>query len=88
MQPKFPCIPVSLDHLRFIGHVVIVAVFNIPLSDKGLEVGAELHAVGWVHVDHLNLSGHTLIVQQGIHNYHGVAQDHAVDPFIGKLICL
>ena len=62
--------------------LVVIAVLDIPFSDKGLEVRSEFHAVGRVHVDHLDLAAHALVMEQRVHHHQGVSQDHSVDPLV------
>ena len=86
MQPKLPGIPIGLDHLRLAGHGVVVPVLDVAPAHEGLEVGAEFHAIGWVHVDHLHLAAQLLVGQERIHHHQGVAQDQPVAPAAGVLV--
>ena len=68
MNPQLPGIPKGPDLLRLMGQILILAVLDIPLIHKGLEIAAVLDAVGRVDVDHLHLPGHALLLQQGVHH--------------------
>ena len=80
MQAQFPRIAVRLDHFRLADHFVIRPVLHIPLAHKRLEVGAKLHPIRRVNVDHLHLPAHTLVFQQRIHHMQRIPQHHAVHP--------
>ncbi len=86
MQPEFPRVAVGLDHLGLAGHVRVVVVSDIALAHERLEVGAELHPVWRVHVDHLHLAAEALVVQQRVHDDEGVAEDQPIDPRIPVLV--
>ena len=86
MQPEFPGVAVGLDHLRLAREIVIVVVLHVAFSDKRLEIAAELHAVGRVHVDHLHLAAEVLVVQKRVHHHQRIAEDHAVGPAVAELV--
>ena len=88
MQAEFPGIPIGLDHFRFARHVLVVIMGDIALADEGLEVAAELHAVGRVHVDHLHLATEPFIVQERVHDHKRITQHHAIRPVVLILIGL
>ena len=88
MDAQFPGVPESFDHLRLLGQVLVLFILHIPLVHKGLEVRAVLDAVGRVDVDHLHLSGHALLLQQGVHDDQAVARNHPVRPVNAVLIKL
>src|ERR1700674_1444292 len=50
----------------------------VPLTDKRLEVAAELHAIRRVHVNHLDLSAQALVVQKRVHHHQGITENHPV----------
>ena len=79
MDAERPGIAICLDHLRLAreGGVVLP---DVALVDAWLEVAAVLHAIGWVHVDHLDFAGHALAFQQRVHDDERVAQNEAVRP--------
>jgi hypothetical protein len=86
MEPEFPGIAVGLHHLGLARHVIVVVVANVALAHEGLEVRAELNAVGRVHVDHLHLPAQALVVEQRVHHRQRVAEDQPVDPLVAMLI--
>ncbi|MFO0006130.1 MAG: hypothetical protein ACK559_33910, partial [bacterium] len=75
-----------LHGLRLARHEVIVVVPDLPAPDEGLEVGPELHAVGRVHEDHLNLSAEVLEPQQRVHDHERVAEHEPIDPLVPVLV--
>ena len=80
MNPKLPCIPVSLHHLRLARHEIIIPMLHISLPDKRLEIAPELHAVGRVHIYRLNLPSQSLILKQAVHHHKRIAEDNPVHP--------
>ena len=88
VQPQLPGIPVSLDHLRLAGQGLVVVVADVALADERLKIGAELHAVGRIDVDHLHLPAEILVVQQRVHHHQRITEDHAVLPAVGVFVGL
>src|SRR5579864_3964936 len=82
MNAKFPCVPKSFDHFWLGRQVLIPAVFYVTFIYKWLEVAPIADAVRWVDVSHLNLTRHSLLFQQGIHNEQAVTSDEAVRPVV------
>src|SRR3990172_10433900 len=88
MQSKFPCIPISLYHLRFTGHVFIIIMTYITFTNKWLEVTAEFDAVGRVKIDHLHLSSKPFVVQKRVHYNKRISKDHAIYPLVPVFVSL
>ncbi len=80
MNAELPRVPERLDHLRFLREVFVPAILNVTFADERLEVGAVLDAVRRVDVDHLQLSGHPLLLQQRVHHQQRIAGDQPVGP--------
>ena len=53
---------------------------NIALTNKRLEIRAIFHSIGRIEIDHLRLSAHAFIFEQGVHDLQRVAQDQTVRP--------
>lgn len=81
MQAEFPGVPIGFHHLRFSDHLVVFSVIDPVLSNEGLEVRPELHAVGWIEIDHLNLATHPLVFEERVHHLQRVAKDQTVGPW-------
>jgi len=79
MDAEGPGVAVGLDHLRLPGEVLCL-VLHVPATHFGLEVAGVFDAVGWVHIDHLDLSGQGLASGQRRHNSEGITKDHPVGP--------
>ena len=56
------------------------------LRTKGWKFGAELHRVGRVHVDGLNLASQALVSEERVHHHQRVAQDQPVHPPVLMLV--
>ena len=61
---------------------------HVALAHEGLEVRAELHRVGRIHVDGLHLAAEALVSGEGVHHHQGIAQDQPVHPPVAVLVCL
>ena len=66
----------------------VVAVGHVALAHEGLEVRAELHRVGRIHVDGLHLAAEPLVSDEGVHHHQGIAEDQPVHPPVAVLVCL
>ncbi|OCX56533.1 hypothetical protein BFM99_17265 [Stutzerimonas stutzeri] len=55
-------------------------MINFIISYKRLKVRTELDSIGRIEIDHLHLSTHALILQQGVHHLQGVAENQAIGP--------
>ena len=88
MDAQLPGVPVRLHHLRLAHHVFVVAVGHVALAHEGLEVRAELHRVGRIHVDGLHLAAEALVSGEGVHHHQGIAEDQPVHPPVAVLVCL
>jgi len=55
VDAEFPCVPISLDHLRFARQGRVVAVLDVQITDVGLEVAAVSDAVRGVNDDCLHV---------------------------------
>ncbi|MDD3565164.1 MAG: hypothetical protein PHN90_05780 [Methanothrix sp.] len=86
MNPQLPGVPEGLDHLGLLGEVLVFAVLHVPLVDEGLKIRTVPDAVRWIDVDHLDLAGHPLLLDEGVHHQEGVASDEAVGPVMLMLI--
>ena len=64
MHPELPGVAVGLHHLGLAHHVFVGAVRDVALAHEGLEVGAEFHGVGRIHVDGLYLPTEPVVVEQ------------------------
>ena len=80
VNPQLPGVAESLDHLRFLGQVLVLAILDDARADEWLEVGAVLDAVGGGDVDHLHLPGHALLLQQRVHHQQRIAGHQPVGP--------
>ena len=80
MDAQFPGVPERLDHLGFLGQVVIRAVLHVALVGEGLKVRPVFDAIGRVDVDHLHPARHRLFLQQRVHHQEAVARDQPVRP--------
>ena len=63
MRAQLPGIAIRLDHFWLAGHVFVVVVPYVPLTDKRLKIASVADAVGRVHVNHLNLAAKVLVVK-------------------------
>ena len=88
VDAELPGVAVRLHHLRLAHHVVVGAVGHVALAHERLEVRAELHRVGRVHVDGLDLAAEPLVAEQRVHHHQRVAEDHPVHPPVPVLVCL
>ncbi len=88
MQAQFPSVAVGLHHFGLARQIVVGAVRHVALAHEGLEIAAELHAIGRVDVDHLHLAGHVLVLQKRVHHHQTITQNHAVEPAVGVFIGL
>src|SRR5437867_7437207 len=68
MDAQFPCISEGTDHLRFLSQIFVLPVFYITPVNERLEVGAVPDAVRRVYVDHLHLTGQSLLLNQRVHH--------------------
>ena len=80
MDAQLPGVPEGLDHLGFLGQILILSILDRTLTDEGLKVAAVLDAVGRVDVDHLHPAGQALLVQQAVHHQQAVAGHQPVGP--------
>ena len=86
VDAPLPSVAEGRNHARFGGHVFVLAVLYVALMDGGHKVGAELDAVGRVHVDALYLSGQPFVLEQGVHHQKGIARNHTVRPLHGMVV--
>jgi hypothetical protein len=86
VDAQLPGVAKSPDLLRLGGEVVVLAVLDVALVDKGLEVGAVADAVGRVEIDHLHLACHTLLFQQRVHHQQAVTRHQPVGPAMRVLV--
>jgi len=80
VDAQLPSVPKRLDHLGFLGEVLVRAVFDVALVSKGLEVRAVFDAVGRVDIYRLHLTAYALLGQEGVHHQQGVASHQPVRP--------
>ena len=80
MDAEFPCVPISLNHLRLACEIVILAVGHVAIADVRLEVALVLDPVRWIQEHTLNLAREAFTVKQAGHDGEGVTEDHSVRP--------
>src|ERR1035438_1020990 len=88
MIPQLPGVTESLDHLWFSRQVLILSILNLSTVHEWLEVRSVLNSVRRIEIDHLHMTGHALLFEQGIHDQQAVTGEHPVTPPVGVLIKL
>ena len=86
MQAELPCIAECAQHFGLAREIVVAAVTNIALVHERLEVRAVTHAIRGVEIDHLNLAGKGLFLEQRVHHQQRVPGDEPVRPPVRVLV--
>jgi len=86
MSSQRPGISECFDHLWFLGEVFVLAVLDLSLVYKWLEIRTVLDAIWRVDIDHLHLASHALFFQQRVHHQQRISGDQAIRPAVSVAI--
>jgi len=86
VDAELPGVAEGANHFGFLGEVFVFAIFDVAASDEGLEIGAVADAVGRVYINHLDLAGHALFFEEGVHDEERIAGDEAIGPTVGMAV--
>ncbi len=70
-MPNSSGVAEGLDLFRLGGEVLVLAIFQFALIDKGLKVGVVLDGAGRADADHLHLTGHAFFPERVHHQQRG-----------------
>jgi len=82
VDAELPGVAESADHFWLLGEVFVLAILHVAAIDEGLEIGAVADAVGWVDINHLNLTGHALFFEKRVHYEKRITRYEAVGPSV------